>query len=344
MKANRKARILAAILVPLLVLPLSLVLGVRAYVRLPHLGYYRASERAFRIPGLGQGFVPQGLDFDEKSETFLVTGYDTKGGKSPLYLVGNDGKLQKTLYYALPDGTSYTGHAGGIALGGDYLYLAGGSDATVHVFARADLEKAKDGGTLTAVGGLSCYLEENEDDHLGPAFLQVKDGRLVVGEFYRPGNYETPENHHVTTPSGITQRALALCYPLDGTSPIGVETTPVDAYSLPDLAQGMAFTEDRIYITGSWALAHSSLSVYDSAKAQRTADITVLGVTIPCYALDDAALVTRASLPPMAEEPLILDGKLYIMNESACNRYVFGKLTGGAYCYATPLSFFVNDD
>ena len=339
-KMSRKARILTAVIAVLLLIPLLLLLGVRAYVRLPHLGYYRASERAFKIPGLGDGFVPQGLDYDSVRGTYLVTGYDKEGDPSPLYLVGSDGKLQKTLSYALPDGTPYTGHAGGIAIAGDYVYLAGGEDAKVHVFARADLETMQDGGTLTAVGALSCYLEADENDHLGPAFLQVADGHLIVGEFYRPGNYETPENHYVECPSGVTQRALALYYPLDPTSPIGVGTVPTSALSLPDLAQGMAFSEGRVYVTGSWALAHSSLSIYDTAKMQRTADVTVLGVTLPCYALDDTALVKRASLPPMAEEPLVLDGKLYVMNESACNTYKFGKFTGGAYCYATPLTFF----
>lgn len=344
MKLSRKARILTAVIAVLILIPLLLVLGVRAYVRLPHLGYYHKSERAFKIPGLGDGFVPQGIDYDTERHTYLVTGYDKAGGQSPLYLVGDDGKLQKTLRYTLADGTPYTGHAGGIAVGGDFVYLAGGADATVHVFARADLEKTQDGGAITAVGSLSCYLEENKDDHLGPAFLQVSDGNLIVGEFYRPGNYETPENHYVTCPSGATQRALALVYPLDGTSAIGVSTTPVSAYSLPDLAQGFAVSEGRIYITASWALAHSSLYIYDTAKIQRTEDVTVLGVTLPCYALDDTALVKRASLPPMAEEPLILNGKLYVMNESACNTYKFGKFTGGAYCYATPLSYFEGKD
>ena len=179
MKLSRKARILTAVIAVLILIPLLLVLGVRAYVRLPHLGYYHKSERAFKIPGLGDGFVPQGIDYDTERNTYLVTGYDKAGGQSPLYLVGDDGKLQKTLHYTLADGTAYTGHAGGIAVGGDFVYLAGGADATVHVFARADLEKTQDGGAITAVGSLSCYLEENKDDHLGPAFLQVSDGNLI---------------------------------------------------------------------------------------------------------------------------------------------------------------------
>ena len=38
--------------------------------------------------------------------------------------------------------------------------------------------------------------------------------------------------------------------------------------------------------------------------------------------------------PPMAEELVYLDGKIYIMNESASNKYIFGKITSGRYVFA----------
>ena len=33
----------------------------------------------------------------------------------------------------------------------------------------------------------------------------------------------------------------------------------------------------------------------------------------------------------------MVDGKLYVMCESASNKYKFGKLIGGKWCYATNL-------
>ena len=36
----------------------------------------------------------------------------------------------------------------------------------------------------------------------------------------------------------------------------------------------------------------------------------------------------------------VRDGKLYIMNESASNKYIFGKFTSADRCYATDLSYF----
>ena len=39
--------------------------------------------------------------------------------------------------------------------------------------------------------------------------------------------------------------------------------------------------------------------------------------------------------PPMSEEIVLIDGKLYQANESASNKYVFGKFTGGKYLYSS---------
>ena len=42
----------------------------------------------------------------------------------------------------------------------------------------------------------------------------------------------------------------------------------------------------------------------------------------------------------MSEELVCLDGKIYVFNESACNKYIFGKLTTGFNLYAYDYSTF----
>lgn len=39
----------------------------------------------------------------------------------------------------------------------------------------------------------------------------------------------------------------------------------------------------------------------------------------------------------MAEEIVTVDGRMYIMCESASNKYFFGNLIGGKWCYRTDL-------
>lgn len=43
-------------------------------------------------------------------------------------------------------------------------------------------------------------------------------------------------------------------------------------------------------------------------------------------------------LAPLAEEILVVDGKLYTMCEAATDKYIFGKFTSAKYCYATDIS------
>ena len=40
--------------------------------------YYKDRESVSNIPGLNDGFVPQGLDYDEKTDTYIHSGYNGK--------------------------------------------------------------------------------------------------------------------------------------------------------------------------------------------------------------------------------------------------------------------------
>ena len=53
--------------------------------------------------------------------------------------------------------------------------------------------------------------------------------------------------------------------------------------------------------------------------------------------LDNASLIESIKIAPMSEEISITNGKCYIMCESASNKYKFGKLTGGKWCYSIKL-------
>lgn len=338
--ATAPRRILRNVIISLMVLLLLialLLLGVRLYFRLPLSDYYRASEVAFRIPGLSEGFIPQGLDFDEENGLWLVTGYQKDGGAAPLYLLDEDGTQQKKLLFSLSDGTPYLGHAGGLALRDDRLYLAGGEDGCVHVYAYSALLDASDGSSVPAMGSISTA--RSEEDCLGPAFVTIAKGALIVGEFYRAGDYPTPDNHIVECASGDTHRALALVYPLDQTEALGVSPAPTLAYALPAQVQGMYFSEGNWYLSSSWGLSRSVISVYDDARLARENDVTLLGYTLPCYSLSADSHVSAVQFPPMAEEIVVRKGKLYVMNESASRKYVFGMFTGGNRCYATDLSY-----
>ena len=70
----------------------------------------------------------------------------------------------------------------------------------------------------------------------------------------------------------------------------------------------------------------------------------MIGVAgLPVYSLGATTLVETIVAPPMSEEIVYLDGKIWIMNESASNKYVFGKFTTGNYLFSIQYPLPVED-
>ena len=337
MKPMKKAIMIVSIVIGSILL---ILLGARLYFRLPVYDYYSASEKGFEIPGLSDGFVAQGLDYDDRGY-FWMTGYMNDGTASPIYMVEKEsGELKKTVYLANEDGSAYTGHAGGIAVSWDYVYVAGGSDRCIYAYSAEALANAADGASVPALGKIDTKV--SDEDYLEPACLYIDDNynHLYVLEFYREPEYPTPAAHKMTTPAGDFNQAMAVAFPLDfeeGT--FGVDPIPTCAISLPDHVQGMCMDESSLYLSTSWGVSFSHIYQYSmSTMRNQQSKITFLGTEMPLYYLDSACLLKDYKIPPMSEEIVVVDGKLYTMCESASNKYIFGKLTSAQWCYATNLS------
>ena len=338
---NKKPLVIILIALGSLVALLALVLvGAIGYFKLPVAVYYGASDKAFVIPDIMEGYVPQGMHYCEQEEVLLLSGYRSDGAASPIYVVEageqDHGKLLQKVTLKNEDGTDFVGHGGGIAKYGDFVYVAG-DEAILYVYSFADIMAAEQGGSVTCKGSIS--LKVAEEDYLIPAFVTVYQDTLVLGEFYREEVYPTPESHHMTTKAGDEHYALAVRFKLSADAEFGIVTEPTVAFSLPAQVQGLTFTEDgqRVYLSTSWGLSFSHIMEYDMTKLQREGDITVLGKQVPLYSMDSASLIMNHKIAPMSEEMAIVDGKLYVLSESASSKYIFGRLTGGKWCYATDM-------
>ena len=336
-KTRHPGRIaLIALFSVILLVCIILELG-RLWFRLPVKDSYAASEIAFAIPGLSDGFVPQGLDLDEEDGVFLIGGYMKRSGQaSPVYAVDRKtGEVKARALLAEPDGSAFTGHAGGLAVSGDNVLVAG--DSCVYIFDREAILAAGDGGAVQCLGKLPVRLDE--DDPLGVAFVDVtadEEGDLLtVGEFYRNPNYPTADTHKFTASSGEFLQALAVTYRV---SEDGGTLAPLRAYALPDQVQGIAFYDGRIWLSTSWGVSSSHILAWDMQALTPFGTISVEGQEVPLFALDSASRAAEWKLPPMSEEIVFSDGKLYTMCESASRKYYFGLLTGAKWCYATDLT------
>ena len=311
-KNHRPGKTFLVVFCSLLLLIGLVLLGGRLWFRLPVSDYYAASEAAFAIPGLSEGFVPQGLALDEEAGVYLVGGYMKKAGEaSPVYVVDRrTGELKARTSLTEPDGSAFTGHAGGLAVSGDNVLIAGSEGGCVDIFDREAILAAGDGFPVQRLGQL--YTRLSESDPLGVAFVDVsmddEGDLLTVGEFYREPQYPTAESHKFTTPSGERLQALAVTYRI------------------------------RIWLSASWGIGFSHIYAWDLESLQPFDTISVDGQSIPLYALESCTRAVDYKLPPMSEEIVFSGEKLLTMCESASRKYYFGQLTGGQWCYATDLS------
>lgn len=310
------------LLIGLLILILVILVVLFVGVTVKYWDYYKNADALFVIPGLSDNVVPQGFDLLEDG-TYLMCGYMSDDTSSRVYIRDPFGKTYfSRLYYE--DGNAYLKHAGGICHNGDYVYLAG--DDGVDVFSFADIMAGEDAymlGTIPAGHDM--------------AFCSFYDGYLFAGNFYFPEHYETPAHHRITTPAGDQNTSLITVFRADGAFEFGIDPNAVAAISAPDKVQGMCFTEDGIVLSISWSLTDSNLQYY-SGDSERTGTVEVLSGEVPLYYLDSANLVHTAVLPPMSEELVYQDGRVEVMCESACNKYIFGKLIRGwqVFAYTQP--------
>ena len=79
-------------------------------------------------------------------------------------------------------------------------------------------------------------------------------------------------------------------------------------------------------------MGKSKVYKYNFSSLQAGGSKEVCGQTVPLYTLTSANSTASWILPPMAEEIECVDGRFYISNESASNKYIFGKLTDAKWC------------
>ncbi len=297
-----------------------LLILVRLGVTIMYFDYFSNSESEFMVPGLTTGFVQQGFDYIPESETFLIAGYMKDGDASRIYFRTAEGD---TGFAELKneDGIDSASHAGGVCHNGEFVYVA--SLNMLDVFRLSDV---LDGGDATRIGSVQTGYDM--------AYCTFHNGYLLAGDFYHPETYETPESHRITTPAGDNNTGLMTIFKGDETAEFGVDPTPVAAISTTGKVQGMCFTDDGdIVLSTSYSVASSYLYRYE-VDTKRSSTVEVLDTEVPLFYLDSANLTNTVTLPPMSEELVFLNGRVYVMCESACNKYIFGKFIRGYQVFA----------
>ena len=337
-KAHKKLALWKKILIVVLIVLMSFSLiigGAITYFRLSVSDYYSASEKAFRIPDIHSGIVPQAFDYDKNNKTFLMGAYMKDGSPSPLYVINKEtGSKVKRVTLLDKEGNDYNGHFSGLAIYSNFLFVAEGKSILVYKYSL--VKNASDGDKIECLGKVSTY--KTDTDYVRNSFLTVYGSTLIAGEFYRSPNYETPNKHKITTKAGDYNQAIAVEYNLSSSYSLGIDPTPVKAYSLPDKVQGMYITSTNVYLSTSYGISFSHIYEYTKNSLTLEKNMTILGTSVPVYSLDSSSLVYDFKIPPMSKEIVVIDNNLYTMCESASTKYIFGNLIGSAWCYKTDLT------
>lgn len=303
------------VLLCICVLILILLVALRLGVTILYFDYFNNAKTEFFVPGLTSAWVPQGFHYVEEDGLYLMSGYMSDGSASRVYVRNENGDVH---YVELKnsDGSDYSAHSGGVCQSGDFVYVAG--ENGVEVFRYSDFHS---GGSAMIVGKVNAdYIID---------YCSISNGYLFAGNFYHPETYETPAEHRITTPAGDANVALMTVYKLDPLEEFGVDPKPVAAISTAGKVQGMCITYDgQIVLSTSYSVPSSHL-YYHSFDHERVGEITVCETEVPLYYLDSATLRETVTLPPMAEELVFKDGRVYVLCESACNKYIYGKLIRG---------------
>lgn len=313
-------KIIGKVLLGILITVVMLLLVLRFGVTAIYFDFFNHAESEFLIPGLNDNWVPQGFDYIEDRDTYLMCGYMSDNTASRVYVRNEDGNTHySSLLYA--DGTPYKKHAGGICHNGEFVYIAG--DDGVDVFKLSDILAGRNAKKLGKI-------ELGHD----MAYCSFYNGYLLAGNFYHPETYETPDYHRITTPAGDANTSLITIFKADPAGEFGVNPVPVAAISAPGKVQGICFTSDtQIVLSTSYSIASSYL-YYHRIDTGRTGTVLACGTQVPLYYLDSATLTDTVALPPMSEELVYRDGRVSIMFESACNKYIYGKFVRGYQVYS----------
>ncbi len=289
--------------------------------------FYKARKVEFRIPEISKGFVPQGISYEESADRFFVTGYYGNMCKaSPLFIVdGESGSMLKRIGMAKKDGSPFRGHAGGVTVLEDKVYIAGSTDSCMYVWNTEDIMNAQDSALLPY--GEQISLKTAEDDIRVSFTSRDTDGLLYAGEFYKAPLFKTNKKHHLETEAGI-QGALLLGFEVED----GI-AHPKKVYSIPDSVQGACFDEQYVYLSQSNGVGNSKILVFGRETGEGDT-MTVLGTEVPLYVLTEQNAIREITIPCMSEEIDIRKDDLFIMREAASNRYLIGKFTGAQFVHS----------
>lgn len=297
-------KLIMFVIIGILALILVTIIGLNIAKHFIYSDYYSIKTDICKNPGLNDGFVCQGIAVSEENNVILVCGYMKDKTNSRIYVTD----LYSNSYYVelTRGGEKYTGHAGGLAITGDTVYIANAKK--IYSFPLSSVLSASNGDIVDIGSGTKV--------NTNASFVYTDEEYLYVGEFHDGGKYGI-ENHEHETAEG-THYAICTKYALSDLE------TPIAVYTLRNNVQGICFTPNgKVVLSTSYGLTDTIYYVYD---LDSVADSGLTFDGAPVYYLDD--LEKEIHGPAMGEDLDYFNGRIITLTESASQKYIFGKFFG----------------
>lgn len=287
------------------------------------LSYYdefrNSGELSILIPGVDQDFVPQGLAYYPAKNLMLFTGYSSSIPQTASTLIAVDmqtGTVVKEVFLKKLDGSFYTGHAGGVCVTDENIFISGEKQLYRIPLDAFDAMPPSSAQTFAETIPVPCEA----------SYCQVSDGILWVGEFdfYRDG-YKTDKSHHIQNKDGDMNKSWILGYKIQPGTDVQINPAGVPDYilSVTDRIQGVTFCSDRIYLSQSYGAGNDSI-IYQHQNVLTDApdaQVEVLGSKRPLWFLDSKSQKKAILSPSMTEGICTIGDSVYISFESAADTY-----------------------
>ena len=273
--------------------------------------FYSSGELGIVIPGLAEGLVPQGISYIPEDDELLFCGYRADKGNSALVAVDRaTGKVRKSVSLRYMDGSGYNGHAGGVCVTENDIYISNAS----HLY-RISLAAFR-----ALPGSGDCSFEEEIPVPVNASFCCYSEGILWVGEFQYAGDYPTDPGHTVRSADG-RQKAWICGYSMQGRADF---ESPDYVLSVTERIQGITTLNGVIYLSQSYGRRASSSLLKYEAVLEREPDMTVQldQREIPLWILDSSSRTSAMLCPPMTECLCTVEDTVYVLFESASEPYM----------------------
>ncbi len=283
--------------------------------------YSKIAKQEFEIPGLNEGFVPQGMCFVEEQNIWLITGYmGQENLNSRIYVVNPENQQQEKYFYITNTSENMIkSHFCGIANYGDVVWLA--TEGYILKMNLQDIIDVENEGFVNIVSEF--------DTKTGADFIFANEKYLWVGDFYRDGYSSLPSSHTVKINDLEINKAIALQFEININETNGFNETPILALSIPNQVQGFSQTNNgEIILSTSYSIPNSVIYVYGQSVVLEDKETLSLEFgEIPLKVCCQENLIKKIEAPAMSEGIDIVDNRVYILYESACNKYKFFNRT-----------------